>query len=155
MMARMRPTFADCNGNSIADSIDIAAGMEDDVNHNGIADDCDPDTNLCVRRGGRCLDEWKAYASRPDTSYFLARHKWNGTVLIRYTVPPGPHAVRLDALRSGSEASVTIVSAVMNGGSYMLSWDKRGIGETPLPPGTYDLRMTIGAISYSSRVRWE
>jgi len=149
------PNITDCNGNAISDSTDIAEEMEDDFNHNGIADDCDPDTNLCVRHGGNCLDQWRAYASRPDTSYFVARHKWNGTVLIRYTVPPGTHAIRLEAVQSGSEDSVLILSSVATGGSYTFSWDKRGIAEaSPLPPGRYSLRLTIGTKEYSSKVGW-
>src|SRR5262245_15673399 len=37
---------ADCNGNGIPDDEDLAQGTVDDANHNGVADDCDPDSAL-------------------------------------------------------------------------------------------------------------
>lgn len=44
-MIRARCRHLDCNGNSVLDSCDVAAGTSPDVNSNGVPDECESDCN--------------------------------------------------------------------------------------------------------------
>jgi hypothetical protein len=149
-------SFPDCNGNAVPDSVDIAEGTEDDVNHNGILDDCDPDTNLCVRYNrNNCRDGWKGLANSPDTSYFHVAHAGNGTVIIQYTVPPGKHLIRLEAIPTDGYGATVIKTLSQSSGPYSFPWDKCDpMTHVKLPNGLYTIRLTVNDHTYDKQVRW-
>lgn len=147
--------LTDCNWNGIADSLDIAEGTEDDVNHNGVIDNCDMDTTLCLRRPD-CRDAWRLMSTRPDTSYFWSAHAPNGTVLLRFTVPPPGARVSLTAQRvQGIHTTNIIKLSKRASGPYELSWDKQDPAtRRVVPPGLYRLTLTVGKRTYTRRVQW-
>ena len=51
-------TGVDCNGNGLADTIDIAAGTSEDLNRNGIPDECAGD--VCPTEGSCCVSNGTA-----------------------------------------------------------------------------------------------
>jgi hypothetical protein len=149
------PERTDCNWNGIPDSVDIAEGTEDDVNHNGVIDNCDSDTTLCVQRAD-CRDTWRLLSTKPDTSYFWSAHAPDGTILLRYTIPPHGARVSLTAERiQGVHAIKIIKPSRRASGAYELSWDKRDPAtHKAVPPGLYRLTLTIGKRTYTRRVHW-
>jgi len=124
--------------------VDIAEGTSDDLDGNGVADECDPDR-----------DDWRAWKDRPDTSFFSSVHRHDRIVELRYTVPPGGARVRL-VVRDRAGASVKrLVDAKQPGDAYIVQWDRRAWHGALAPPGTYEVRLDVGKRTYSRRLRWD
>ena len=151
------PERQDCDGNGVADAIDIREGTEEDLNHNGVIDPCDPDTNLPSNPQNQ---SWRALRSAPDTSFFWAgfqnRPLEDGgrIVAIRYTVPLEGASVRLDVFDARGFLVASPVRARQDGGAYESAWNRTGADGKVLPPGMYRLRLTVDGHVYFRRVRW-
>jgi len=151
------PERQDCDGNGVADVIDIREGTEEDLNHNGVIDPCDPDTNLPSNPHNQ---SWRALRSAPDTSFFWAgfqnRPQEDGgeIVAIRYTVPLEGANVRLDVFDAHGYLVATPVQSRQDAGAYESAWNRAGSDGKVLPPGIYRLRLTIDGHVYMRRVRW-
>lgn len=151
------PEREDCDGNGVADMIDIREATEDDTNHNGIIDACEPDTNLPANPHN---NQWRALRSAPDTSYFWAGFRnrpvddGGEIVAVRYTVPLEGAHVRLDVFDARGFLVATPVNAEQDGGAYESAWNRAGADGKVLKPGIYRLRLTVDDRSYVRRVRW-
>jgi hypothetical protein len=153
--ARAHGTINDCNLNGIPDASDIANDYDDDANHNGRIDYCDPDTAFA--RLARTDDSWKGFASQLDSGYFKVRLRYkegsNG-VLIRYTVPGKRDLVTLGVRDLGQSGyDTTLVNQGMQVGAIETFWDRRFHGRNA-PPSVYEFRLQIGPRTYRRRLAW-
>ena len=152
---RARAITTDCNLNGIADADDLAQGFDDDVNHNGSIDFCDPDSAL--RRQARTDEAWRGLAATLDSSFFSARLRYrqgrNG-VLLRYTVPGDTKTVSLNVRDLGTSGfDTTLVDKARESGALELFWDRRIRGRNA-PPSVYEFRLRVGPRAYSRRLAW-
>jgi flagellar hook capping protein FlgD len=151
------PERQDCDGNGVPDAVDIREGTEEDLNHNGVIDPCDPDTSLPSNPNNQ---SWRALRTAADTSFFWAgfqnRPVADGgrIVAIRYTVPLEGASVRLDVFDSRGFLVATPVSTRQDAGAYESAWNRTGADGRVLPAGMYRLRLTVEAHMYLRRVRW-
>jgi flagellar hook capping protein FlgD len=151
------PEREDCNNNGVPDAVDIREGTEDDSNHNGIIDACEPDTNLPANPHS---NRWRALRAAPDTSYFWAGFRnrpvddGGEIVAVRYTVPGEGARVRLDVFDARGFLVATPVNAEQDGGAYESAWNRAGADGKVLAPGMYRLRLTVDGHTYVRRVRW-
>jgi len=147
--------FEDCDDNGIPDSIDIRVGACDDVNHNGVIDQCDGDTSLF---GHYHNTSWRRFAATRDTAYFWSAYDVapdrSAEVMIRFTVPPGKHAVSLAVFEvSGPEVRQLVKDRLVSGG-YESTWVLNNSDGRVVAPGRYDLRLKIDERQYSRPVQW-
>ena len=151
------PERQDCDGNGVPDAIDIREGTEDDLNHNGVIDACDPDTALPANPHNQ---SWRALGAAEDTSFFWVgfQHRpiedGGEVVAIRYTVPLEGAHVRLDVFDSRGFLVATPMNARQDAGAYESVWNRVGVDGKVLKPGIYRLRLTVDNHSYVRRVRW-
>src|SRR5262249_2421942 len=123
------PEREDCDGNGVADAIDIREGTEEDLNHNGVIDPCDPDTNLPSHPHNQ---SWRARRSAADTSFFWAGFQSRPVadggeiVAIRYTVPLEGASVRLDVFDAHGYLVATPVRTRQDAGAYESVWNRTG-----------------------------
>ncbi len=148
---------ADCNGNGVADSVEIAAGDVTDCNDNGVPDECEnlPDTN-----GNGIPDA----CDTPDPGCPVGTPTWqnlsmaeeNGTFTIEFdATPDGTHIDSLMALSQGvgsafDDFAVMIrfgpsgVIDVRDGGAYGADV------AVPYQPGvTYHFRADVDVVDHS------
>jgi hypothetical protein len=146
--------FFDCDENGIPDSIDIRDGADDDVNGNGIIDQCDGDTSLLANYHN---SSWRQFASKPDTAFFWTAFDRapdsETSVWIRFTVPPGKHQVHVTVLAEKREIR-QLVKAVLEGGSYERYWNQRDAAGHAVTQGRYRMRLTIDQHEYMRVVQW-
>ncbi|MFT7668386.1 MAG: hypothetical protein ACI8X5_001078 [Planctomycetota bacterium] len=63
----LKPSGADCNGNGVPDSVDIAGGFSSDINGNGIPDECEiigGPSCFCVAGSGPCGNDFPSAGCR-------------------------------------------------------------------------------------------
>jgi hypothetical protein len=150
------PEREDCNGNGLADFIDLREGTEDDANENRIPDPCESDSNLLAHPQNT---RWQLYALAADTSFFwtgyqrLARAEGGEVVAIRYTVPRGGAAVRLDVFDAHGVDLATLVNERQRSGAYETVWHRDRAGKA-VPPGMYRLRLEVNGRVTVRRARW-
>ena len=148
-----RATSRDCNGNGVADSVDIAEQTADDVNGNGAVDECDPDEAFNAHRY-EYRDAWKGAKDLPDTSFFWSAHYPKRVVHFRYTVPPNGARVTLRVRNSSGQIINTLVNAKQPNGAYSLTWDRRSQHGILAPPGLYRFELKVGKRVYRRPGRW-
>lgn len=139
----------DCNGNGIPDSVDIARGYAEDENHNGVIDDCEPDSVVHSRiKDG----SWRRAAFAVDTSFFAVRQSIT-VVTIDYTVPMGGDRVRLVIKSPHGGIDVSLVDRVQESDSYEVTWT-RNPGSAAFPKGEYAVELIVGRHRYERRIAW-
>jgi hypothetical protein len=142
---------SDCNGNAIPDSIDIAEGYAQDVNHNSVIDDCDPDE--AVASAARSERPWWRYSDSQDSSYFSVHHSTIPRIIIRYTVPPSGALVLLAVYDSNGHNLGMLVNHFQDNGPYTIAWDRKLAG-IPLKPGIYTFRLSVGRRAMERKMAW-
>ena len=128
----------DCNGNGIADAIDIARGFALDTNHNGTIDECDTDST--VAHNAEIGFFWWRHADQDTGAYLSVVHGFTPRITIRYTVPKPGADVALTVQDSTGTTVVGLVRQFQANGPYIIQWD-RSVRGKPLAPGTYKFRL--------------
>ena len=147
----------DCDANGYPDSLDILVGTADDLNENGVIDQCD---DLHGLRPPAILDTWESLAERSDTSHFWTGHWWpdqdhpSGYIVIRYTVPHDGGFVCLVVVDSTGSPVDTLKAVHESSGAYEMYWDKTDSHQAEAPPGTYFVTLSVNGRTYERRVRW-
>jgi len=142
-----RPSPLDCDGNFIPDSLDIAEGFAVDRNHDGIPDSCEPDTTLL----------WSVASQRwrdQDSVFFSSAYLRGQSVLLRYTVPETQAKVRLEVRSAKGDAVRVVFDGSRGRGAYEEHWDRRNDQGRLVSAGAYEIRLTVGKQTKTSRVRW-
>lgn len=154
-MAVARSHASDCNLNGLLDSLDIAEGFDDDVNHNGEVDLCDSDQAVASK--ARADDSWRGLVASIDSSYFQVRKRVIGSyhgILIRYTIPHTTEIVTLSVRRIDSQGTDTVfVDHRQQAGAIELGWN-RMIRDRQVPFGFYEFTLRVGSRVYKRRLAW-
>ena len=129
---------ADCNGNGIADSVDIHDGTVGDVNGNGVPDVC----------------EWLAAADLPASGARLrepAPNPFNPRTVIGFDLARTTN-VALSVHDLTGRHVRTLVQGVLDAGSHEAAWDGRDDAGLPVPSGVYLCRLVAGSFVEARRM---
>ena len=152
MTMRSGPLAHDCDCNGLPDSLDVRAGRNDDVNHNGMDDHCDDDPEVRRREWS---EEWRQLASARDTAVLLVRHQCGDEVWIRYTVPQEGAAIRLLARAPSGNVVRILLNRHARSGAYDLVWNQTDNYGWPVPDSTtYSISLELGGRVYTRPVLW-
>ena len=126
---KINPNITDCNGNGVADAIDIAMGTSSDINGNGIPDDCE------VVGAPNCLCD--SLAPAPCANFFPTAGCRNSTGIGASLAVSGTSSVTLDDLVLSASGMPPTVPGIFFGGTAVVG---------PLPFGD-GLRCAGGSIT--------
>lgn len=132
----------DCNGNAIADPIDIASGFSTDANLNGVPDECDPTAistpAAAIPPGGLALR-----GNEPNP--------FNPRTVIAFAMPREGHAL-LSIYDVTGRHMRTLLNRSISAGNHEVSWD--GIDEKgrPAAPGIYLYRIEAEGLVETRRM---
>jgi len=131
----------DCNDNGVADSADILFGDSDDLNGNGIPDECEEGV---VSVPALAASSPRAAVASPNPA--------RARVAFVFTLARGSEDVRVDTFDIEGRQVRTLFESHPEAGRHRVIWDGRDGRGRPVSQGTYVYRVHTGAETASGRV---
>jgi hypothetical protein len=131
----------DCNGNGVADSLDIATKQSADFNENGIPDECE---GIQSGAGDAVAAGWRLLPNVPNP--------FNPETVIRYEVPDAGGRVTLRVYDVEGRLVGTLADRYERGGIRQVTWDGRDNDGRPVASGLYFYRLEAPGFSQTRKM---
>ena len=139
----------DCNRNGVADSEDLGAGVLQDLDGNGVADECEIAASAKGKSGSH-------QGPVPPIAIAIAYDAKHARVLIRYSVPSGSHEVRIHATSSADTTQqIVLESKRRSKGHYEVKWVPSDNDGHPLASGRWQVALSVDGVTIAKPVMWD